>query len=245
MYGEASKLWIQDSSRNLHVISSEEGAQQGDALGPLFFSVGVHALLREVNGVLSISGVNANIDNFCLKGPSDEVLKALKIIRCHLSQFGLRLNGSKCKVLLGKCSSLLQSEEKQSIYLHAIADISVDNILHNPGSYPDPLSADCIAQESKYGVVLLGAPIGTKAFISSFIHRAALEFEKEVNDLRQKDLDPQALWTYLHYCIKPKTNFYYRTVPTIFIGKLADTVDRVYQKFLFHLIKLPLEDQRS
>ena len=245
MYGEASKLWIQDSSRNLHVISSEEGAQQGDALGPLFFSVGVHALLREVNGVLSISGVNAYIDDFCLKGPSDEVLKALKIIRCHLSQFGLRLNGSKCKVLLGKCASLLQSEEKQSIYLHAIADISVDNILHNPGSYPDPLFADCIAQESKYGVVLLGAPIGTKAFILSFIHRAALEFEKEVNELQQKDLDPQALWTYLHYCIKPKTNFYYRTVPTIFIGELADTVDRVYQQFLFQLLKLPLQDQLS
>lgn len=78
-----------------HTILSQEGAQQGDPLGPLLFCLSIHPLLLSCNSDLKI----AYMDDITLGGPASTVATDVSNIKESGRDFGLFLNDGKCEAI--------------------------------------------------------------------------------------------------------------------------------------------------
>jgi Reverse transcriptase (RNA-dependent DNA polymerase) len=102
-YGQHSFL-----SFGSDLILSEEGAQQGDPLGPLLFCLAVQALLLSLSSMLTLG----YMDDFTLGGPEKEVSADVELIIKKGTEIGLNLNLAKCELISAKsftCSSSVLS----------------------------------------------------------------------------------------------------------------------------------------
>ena len=79
-------------------VSSEEGAQQGDPLSPLYFCLAIRKLLQDVKSEFVV----AFLDDLTLGGDAETVISDIKNIEKSASALGLELNHSKSEVI---CSS--------------------------------------------------------------------------------------------------------------------------------------------
>ncbi|HSN23077.1 MAG TPA: hypothetical protein VLS45_02715, partial [Methylomicrobium sp.] len=84
-----------------HIISSQEGVQQSDPLGPLLFCLTVHPLLSSLTCKLVVG----YMDDFSLGGPTADILTDLALISSQQSSLGLRLNPIKCEIISDSKSS--------------------------------------------------------------------------------------------------------------------------------------------
>ena len=78
-----------------HTISSEEGPQQGDPLGPLLFCNTIQPLLSSLASELNLG----YLDDVTLGGPADTVASDVAEIAKVGGNMGLILNSSKCELL--------------------------------------------------------------------------------------------------------------------------------------------------
>jgi Reverse transcriptase (RNA-dependent DNA polymerase) len=88
-YGSSSELRFGERS-----VSSEEGAQQGDPLGPLYFCLAVHELLTSLKSEL----VTGYLDDISLGGEAGTVADDFIRLEAEAAKLGLKLNRSKCEV---------------------------------------------------------------------------------------------------------------------------------------------------
>jgi Reverse transcriptase (RNA-dependent DNA polymerase) len=78
-----------------HVILSEEGAMQGDPLGPLLFCLAIQPLLQSMHSPLSF----AYIDDITTGGPAQVVAADIDQIAKMDPSFGLKLHITKCEII--------------------------------------------------------------------------------------------------------------------------------------------------
>ena len=88
-YSACSELTFGDVS-----IGSEEGAQQGDPLGPLYFCLAIHDLLGSLGSEL----VLGYLDDGSMGGRADIVAQDFLTLEAGALELGLKLNRSKCEV---------------------------------------------------------------------------------------------------------------------------------------------------
>ena len=86
-YSESNELHF-----NKLTIPSEEGAQQGDLLGPLLFCLAIHDLLLLLQSELVVG----YLDDISLGGGADAVINNFMNIEAKATHIGLQLNRSKC-----------------------------------------------------------------------------------------------------------------------------------------------------
>ena len=92
-YHEPSHLFYGD-----HLVASSTGVQQGDPLGPTFFSLAIDDIARSVQLELELNVWY--LDDACIGGDPVSVLKALRIVLAGLSDVGLEVNASKCELMI-------------------------------------------------------------------------------------------------------------------------------------------------
>ena len=78
-----------------YTISSQEGPQQGDPIGPLLFCNTIHPMLSSLSSELNIG----YLDDLSLGGPPDTVASDIATIVAWGSEMGLRLNIVKCELI--------------------------------------------------------------------------------------------------------------------------------------------------
>ena len=78
-----------------HIISSEEGFQQGDPLGPLLFCLTIQPTLRALTSKLLIG----YLDDFTIGGEEESVAEDIEKVRSGGEVVGLRLNVKKCELI--------------------------------------------------------------------------------------------------------------------------------------------------
>jgi hypothetical protein len=96
-----------------HTIMSEEGAQQGDPLGPLLFCLAIQPLLKSMRSPLAF----AYIDDVTVGGAIQDVSADIQHISNMGPLYGLKLNVSKCEVISKRrfsCNSILTAFQQHS-----------------------------------------------------------------------------------------------------------------------------------
>lgn len=100
-YGYHSNLVFNDK-----VIISASGVQQGDPLGPLIFSVGIHHVVEQINANLNMW----YLDDCCIGGDVVSICNNFAIIIEQTKKIGLSINVTKCEFTCAskqQCSSFL------------------------------------------------------------------------------------------------------------------------------------------
>jgi len=211
-----------DSSR---FISSCQGVQQGDTLGPLLFALGLQPILLGIKEILdkhnvpnAISLVAAYLDDITLVAPSSVCIEIVEFVKESGYMIGLELRPQKSTVYLGQVNT-------PEGYLSA--GFPIESIL---------------PKES--GFRLLGSPVGSPEFILNwlvqYIEDEIIPTAKRINDI----LDPQIQFSFILYILQNKMNHLFRTVnPMIFnratnIGSTDSLCDRIESivKLLFHQV---------
>jgi len=82
---------------------STTGVQQGDPLGPLLFALVLHPLIHQVRDSCKLFLHAWYLDDGTLVGDSEEVAKALDIIRVVGPELGLELNIRKTEIFWPSC----------------------------------------------------------------------------------------------------------------------------------------------
>jgi hypothetical protein len=89
-YGDSSKLCFQNEA-----ILSEEGAQQGDPLGPFSFCLAANTMISKMTSDFNVW----YIDDGTLGGSVTQLLQDISTIQVEGPQIGLVLNDKKCEIV--------------------------------------------------------------------------------------------------------------------------------------------------
>ncbi|KAL5477543.1 hypothetical protein EMCRGX_G024354 [Ephydatia muelleri] len=87
------------AKRLITALSSEQGVQQGDPLGPFLFSLVLHKLVQSIAGAAECSGLTFNcwyLDDGILAVPKSAINHAIHLIQLEGPPLGLRINTAKC-----------------------------------------------------------------------------------------------------------------------------------------------------
>ncbi|XP_065315305.1 uncharacterized protein LOC135924185 [Gordionus sp. m RMFG-2023] len=79
-------------------ISSEEGIQQGDPLGPLLFTIGIHDLIKNLKSNFQLDLNLWYLDDGSFGGSLSNVMSAIEYVEMEASKIGLSLNRKKCEI---------------------------------------------------------------------------------------------------------------------------------------------------
>ncbi|CAL5191851.1 unnamed protein product [Lathyrus oleraceus] len=97
-YGQTSKLYL----GGIHIMSATR-VKQGDPLGPLLFSIVLHALILHIRGNCKLLLHALDLDDETVIRDSEEVAKALDIILETGSDLSLELNIYKTDIFWPLC----------------------------------------------------------------------------------------------------------------------------------------------
>ena len=147
-YGIPSTLLCQHGRNDEKFeILSRVGVQQGDPLGPLLFCLGIQPLIEEISTKFPSLSQFWFMDDGSLVGTEPDLGGVIPMIQSRSAEIGLSLNYSKC--------TLWSSSSR-------------------PITHPNLRAIPTVP--STEGVVLLGCPIGSDAFILRKCTETAIKF---------------------------------------------------------------------
>ncbi|PWA80994.1 hypothetical protein CTI12_AA190310 [Artemisia annua] len=101
LYGQTTRLYIGDTH-----IWSATGVQQGDPLGPLLFALVLHRLVHKIRDSCKLLLHAWYLDDGTVIEDSEEVARALDIIRITGPGLGLELNIKKIEIFWPSCNGV-------------------------------------------------------------------------------------------------------------------------------------------
>ena len=132
--------WMLTAPANLYCrglkLCCTTGVQQGDPLGPLLFSAGIHAVISSCNVNFPEVWGCWYLDDGSLVGPLEALERVVTFLLYRLGEIGLKINFSKCHLL---------TVGETTLYPH-LAAMQVHGISDNEG------------------LRILGTPVGGKQF---------------------------------------------------------------------------------
>ena len=221
-YQNDSNAWLKDENNWVHEDVTA-GCVQGCCMGPLTFAFATLPLYEKVSQTLHTKEnalFGAYSDDSLIAASHDDATLAFRTFTDNLNDFHLRLNYMKTVVLLGKCSSNEEAQERAETYF--AMGIPRDNIRIHPDNEGD---------KEKYGYKHLGVPIGSSEYCESKLVELINEFDESCNrdDIVQS---AQQKWVYLLWCIRQKFPFWFKHMcPSLTFAHLPDIVNILKRKF--------------
>ena len=155
----------------LGTVTSELGVQQGDPLGPMFFSLVLHKLVSAIATDEDTAKLLFHawyLDDGVVAGPKQSVLHALTIIQELGPPLGLVINPSKCELYSQNDMSVFSSQMKQS------------NMPH---------------------LEILGSPIGDTIFCANVVSQKCAQASQLLSQIEEVgSVDPQVALLLLRMC---------------------------------------------
>ncbi|CEM28798.1 unnamed protein product [Vitrella brassicaformis CCMP3155] len=144
-YGASSDLWFAHYDGTVRTIASTQGTQQGDSGGPVWYVCGLHAVLRRLQAALPDCLVCAFADNVYIGRTEGRVEEAFRAAKTEMGSVDQILVDHKC-VMWGE---------------------------HFRPGMQRPASVPAEVALGEEGILVLGVPLGTDAFIAK--HFAAIQ----------------------------------------------------------------------
>ena len=218
-YGSSTSLVVPSSHRH---ITSSTGVQQGDPLGPLFFSLALQAILDRAitpNGTLRL----AIADDVTLCGPPQDVASAVASIRNAANDLasGLAFATHKC-VAWSPSRSAAQTKAALGVPENADApDMRMSEDELESFSYP----------ERDQGITLLGIPIGSPSFIQNRLGALLVDRQRGLDRLHSLS-SLQCQFILLRYSFVPSTLHTLRTIRPVHSLPFAAECDKQVERAL-------------
>jgi hypothetical protein len=238
-YGWGSSLWTW-ADLKVQTIISDEGAQQGDPLGPLLYCLATLPLLKEMQANFPGGLLRAYIDDITLMGPSEAIFQCLTFLQTSAERYGLCLNGAKCKVVLGRCGTQEALDEKRRTYSAHLQNIEVDEIRPHPEDYETVSQGDL---EIHHGVKILGTPVGHPAYVQAELVQILSNIREDTRRLDVVIHESQALWTFLHFVVIPKVNYLLRTVPPTLCEPFTSDFEALLMNIFESVLKCRIDNR--
>jgi hypothetical protein len=173
---DPAAMGVFPEGNNVWLLENPEGVQAGCVLGALLFSLGAHPYFAKARDVLREKcpeGVTkAYIDDLLSQGTPEAVLEVVKYLKRNNHERGLFYSIAKLVVLLPE-----MGKERA----HAVAQLFCDegashkNIKIHPNDVDDSHKSEA---DRRYGLVYLGAPIGSKAYQEDYFRSYMAELEE-------------------------------------------------------------------
>ena len=214
-YGQQAPLFMKKE----YDIKSCEGVRQGDPLGPLLFSL----VLKRLTDALSAQFPNlyANVwylDDGNIVAPIKMMPEILSTLEEIGQPLGLHLNRKKSELW----SPHFYDEEVTASIPSSVSD-----------------SVTVIREE---GIEILGAPIGSAAYIRAKVAEKVDELERKL-ELTKHLKDPQLQFSLAKRTLNNyKLNFWSRTCPPEYILDELRRVDTIWRDYYFTLLGSDLSD---
>ena len=214
LYEQAQHLVVLGSTveRPWVQIPVVTGTQQGDPVGPMLFSLGLHAVLRLIvakHPTLGVEGIRALMDDVTAFADATTLFAVHCDLKRMCKAIGLELNLKKCE-LVGP-ARLLRDDQLEWSRLLRSGHVGPGTEFLTPEALAWP--ADIVRAGHNFN--LLGAPIGDDAFVLGTV-RAIIE--KNIRPAAAKLAawgdEPHAAFYLLKLCtnVAPMT-YVMRTVP--------------------------------
>ncbi len=211
-YGRPIELVLSNGTR----FKGSKGVGQGDPASPFFFSLNLQPVLEHVEriwGPQGLSILRAFLDDGIFSGPIPVVLEILAYLQsAEVVARGLHIQPAKCVVY--------------------IPGAGVSPTIRQDYSIPVDL------QVSREGVVVLGAPVGSNAFVEGFLN----DFSAKVESFHERVAkleSPQLVHTVLRLCSGvTKVSQLMRCVPPEMMDTFCATVDESMDRQVVKTIQL-------
>ena len=194
-YGQASTYLWTDAEGRVHDIRQGEGCEQGDALSPALFCLGLQGALDAARAeMLPNELLVAYLDDVYAVTTRDRAREVFDIIAHHvLERVGVRTH-------LGKTQCWCKG-----------GGPAPEGILELNAPNEDPVWRGDL-EPSKNGVVVLGAPLGGPEFVDAHCAKRVQE-ERRFLDVLPTLPDLQCAWLLLYFCAVPRANYLLRNLP--------------------------------
>ena len=168
MYLEESTAWYHGLPDNIKPVFCRNGYHQGDVLASWLYVMTIQPLLVHIKATIQSKFpdewflVKFYVDDGNFIAPSKIMREIIKILQNSYETFGYKLKSNKGCYLLGKCEDNQRAETRKTLLVNLGLDPSIIKI--HPDNVP---AAQKEEAEQTYGVKLLGAHIGTDAYIKT------------------------------------------------------------------------------
>ena len=219
-YGNSSLLLFSDAQ-----ILSSSGFQQGDPLAALLFALVLHPVVLSINE--EVPSLNLNVwylDDGTLVGDPEQLLQAVEILEREGPARGLTLS----------TRTTAPSDPKTTVWSPLTSCPDEDPLILNKG----------VLKVDTPGIILLGAPIGSHAFVASAL-QSKLEKITQITSLLPTLQDPHAEFCLLRSCLStPKIMFNLRTVNTLDHPNFLAEFDQLTREALARTLGAPIPDMQ-
>ena len=198
LYMEDPTLWRRLKSGGYATLRSSDGVQQGDPLSPLLYALASLPALKRMQAELpNAVAIAAHDDKQLFVRPADAAA-AFDRFTAFMAEQGEHPNPTKCKAW-----------SREPI----------------PAAVADDLRSRGIKiMPPEQGVMILGVPVGSPAFVRARMLAVAKDIAADAaNTLRLGD--PQSVALLLRYCQATRFPFYQRCVPYELLAEAGKVVD--------------------
>jgi len=161
MYNTPSNVWYYGLTDQIHPVSCEIGAQQGDVWGTWIYCMALQPLFAKLKTALSSEGIAlffVDDSNYC--APHNLMLETILTIQTEGPKYGYHINPDKGTNLLGRCETSAEAIGRKAALVQL--GLNPDIIRIHPDNSPIPVEAAI-----RYGGKVLGAFIGSSNYIDS------------------------------------------------------------------------------
>jgi len=201
--GPSQYIW-HSATGEAHIISQAEGGEQGDPLMPALFSLGQRSALRTIQDqLLPNESLLAFLDDLYVVVPPHRVRPVYDVL-AHTLQSHARIQLNRGKTRVWNAAGIPPPN---------IQELGEDVWVGNPN-----------LPETSRGLTVLGAPIGSGAFVQHQLRQANQQHQHLLDRIPHLE-DLQASWLLLLFCASPRCTYLLRMCPPHITAEFANNHD--------------------